>query len=479
MNAAARLLASHPLLLLACYFLLHMVVRTVLGAPPNLDEAEQFAMADRFAFGYGGHPPLYQWLQTAAFIAFGVNFFAIAFVKNALLLGTWSIIYLLGRKLTGDATLAAAGAFGLLFSANFSWESQIDHTHTVSNTFLVVLATYALFSLLERRSAWLFALLALAIGFGLVAKYNFLLFLAAAVAAFLMDREGRKLVLSPGFAAALLAGAAIAAPHYFYILTNPQEGAAKLTNLAMNRYGFIETRLAGLASFLLAIASVHGVWLAIIAMGWLDARRASRPMVNLIAPHRINATSLFLKLWLANAAVFAALVILGGTTSFRDHWLQPEAVFFPLAAAIWFSQAFDAIAFRRLALAACILALFIPAAVIANKRLFPGAQRDAAMPDPAAIAAAFPDAAAGKIPIVIGETVQRNWYAAGHLRYWLQIPTPLYAKRATTAKTPCLLLAETDTPPQGSTPIGFFRTDVKKQRQSPGWHAVLVVAANQ
>lgn len=421
----ASLLRDHAIAVLAIYFLVQMLVRTLLGAPANLDEAEQLAIADHFAFGYGPHPPLYQWLQTAGFAVFGINFLAIAFVKNAILFGTWASLFWLGRIVAGNAVLAAIGSFGLLFSANFSWESQIDHTHTVANTFLVVLTAAAMFKLLQKQSLLRHALLGLAIGLGLVAKYNFALFLVAIIAAFATDRRARAVVFSPMFAFSLALGLLIATPHYLYILDNPVAGAAKLGNLGINRFGFLQTRIIGLGAFASALAGTHGVWLALIGLGWLDRKTAARPRVANIAPDHRHSAQLLLRLWLTLLAVFAGLVIFGGTTSFRDHWLQPEAVLFPLAAAIWFSSALDATAFRRLAVAAAVLLALIPAMVGVNKRLLPGVQRDAAMPDPAGIAQIEPRIASGELPLwIAAEEGRQSWYGAGHLRYWLQIRVP-------------------------------------------------------
>jgi 4-amino-4-deoxy-L-arabinose transferase-like glycosyltransferase len=423
----AEIAISAPILVIAAYFLVQVLIRTWLGAPPNLDEAEQFAISDHFAFGYGPHPPLYQWLQTAAFQVFGVNFFAIAVVKNALLFGTWAMLFLLGTKVTGEPRLAAIAGLGLLFSPNFAWESQIDHTHTVSNTFLAVLATYWMFSLLERRSPLLYAALGITFGLGLLAKYNFALFLVALVIAFASDRKARPVVLTPWFAGALVLAAAVAAGHYLYILSNPVAGTAKLGELGLNRLGFVETRIEGIASFAAALAGVHGIWLLLVLLGFIDRWRNPRPPVPGMDEDHQHRSRLLLRLWLLLFGTFAGLVIVGGTTNFRDHWLQPEAVFFPLVLAIVFARQIDAIAFRRLTLAAAILMIAIPVAVIANKRLFPGAQRDATMPDPAAIATIAPEVADGSLPIVIlADDGKSRWFAAGHLRYWLQIPVPRF-----------------------------------------------------
>jgi 4-amino-4-deoxy-L-arabinose transferase-like glycosyltransferase len=422
-------LTSHPVLILGVYFLAQALIRALLGAPPNLDEAEQFALSDHYAFGYGPHPPLYQWLQTTAFNILGVNFLAIAVVKNAILFGAYATLYFLAREVTGSRILAVIASFGLLFCANFAWESQIDHTHTVSNTFLTAVATLLMFRLASRPSAWGYVALGVAIGLGLLAKYNFLLFLLAIVLAFAMDRQARRIVISPWFALSMLIAVAIAAPHYLYIAADPQTGAAKIANLGFNRYGFVGTRLAGLATFLAAIAGVHGVWLAITALGYADWKMRPRALVSHIPEANQPACARMLRLWLILMLIFVGLVLVGGTTSFRDHWLQPESVFFPLVLAIILGKYIDAIAFRRLALAAVVLMLTIPLVVIAHKRLFTGAQRDAAMPDPAALTQLQPGISTGELPlIVLGEDAIARWFASGHLRYWLQIPPPPHSK---------------------------------------------------
>ncbi len=432
-SAASRIAAAltdHPVLVLAAYFLLQAIIRTLLGAPPNLDEAEQFAISDRFAFGYGPHPPLYQWLQTAAFNVLGVNFLAIALVKNAILFAAYATLFYLGLEVTGNRRLAAIACFGLLFSANFAWESQIDHTHTVTNTFLCVLTALIFFRIAARPSAWLYVALGAAMGFGMLAKYNFLLFMVAIVLAFAMDRQTRRTVLTPWFAMSLLIASAIAGPHYLYIAADPATGAAKIDNLGFNRHGFFATRVEGIATFLMALAGVHGLWLAIVALGYADRRTAPRPQVALIPDENQAACRRMLRLWLILMLIFTGLVIVGGTTYFRDHWLQPESVLFPLVLAILFARFIDDTAFRRLALATAVVMIVIPVAVVAHKRLFSGAQRDAAMPDPAAIVRLAPGIAEGGTPVVVlAEDAITRWFAAGHLRYWLQIPPPAHPEK--------------------------------------------------
>ena len=230
--------------MLAGYFALQALIRTWLGAPANLDEAEQLAIADRFSFGYGAHPPLYQWLQTAAFKLLGVNFLAIALVKNAILFATFATMVLLALEVAGSRQLATIAGFGLLFSANFSWESQIDHTHTVTNTLLVVASTLTLFKLVAKKTFARYLLLGLCIGLGMLAKYNYALFLVAALLTFGFDRDARKIFQSRWIGLSLAVAMVIAGPHYLYIAENPVAGAAKLSNLAMNRYGFLQSRLS-------------------------------------------------------------------------------------------------------------------------------------------------------------------------------------------------------------------------------------------
>jgi hypothetical protein len=195
---------------------------------------------------------------------------------------------------------------------------------------------------------------------------------------------------------------------------------------------------------------VHGIWLAIVLLGFVDRWRDPRPPVPGIDEEHQHRSRLLLRLWLLLLGTFFGLVLIGGTTNFRDHWLQPEAAFFPLVLAIIFARQIDPVAFRRLVFAAAVLMVAILIAVIANKRLFAGAGRDASMPDPAAIAAIAPEAANGSVPIMIlADDGKSRWFAAGHLRYWLQIPVPRFdGTMPETVETPAVILfnAGTESP---------------------------------
>lgn len=79
---------------LLIYFALQLAARVWASGSVELDEAEQLIWTQHLRLGYGPQPPLYTWVQWAFFEVFGVSVFALALLKNLLLLGTYSFTFL-------------------------------------------------------------------------------------------------------------------------------------------------------------------------------------------------------------------------------------------------------------------------------------------------------------------------------------------------------------------------------------------------
>jgi len=425
LDRAGKMLLLHPLLILALYFALNALMRTVLGAPPELDEAEQFAISTHYSFGYGPHPPLYQWLQVTAFNLLGVNYLAIAVLKNLILFGTYAMLYQLGWWITKDRMLATIGCVGLLFSTNFAWESQHDQSHTVSNTFLTVTAVYMVFRTWDRRTVGHYIVLGAIIGLWSLAKYNFLFPLSAVLVTFAVNQRTRSLYTHPAMVLTLLIAVAISYFHYLYIYENLAEATVKLSKLGIEDDGFIQTRFKGIQEFLRAFIGVHAVWIITAAALFFHWRKLSKTgettedteLTPAPSPAHADREAIFIRFCAITYALLLLFVLIAGTTRFRDHWMQPAAVFAPLLLSIYFRKWITWAFFRGIAVFTLVVMPVIMIAYLLNNLGIGTDKRDAAMPSPSALAKAIPNIKTAPITLVFADKRhQYRWFAAGHLR---------------------------------------------------------------
>ncbi|MFP4125140.1 MAG: glycosyltransferase family 39 protein, partial [Alphaproteobacteria bacterium] len=126
---ADRVAAAAPLLIVA-YFALNGLLRTFVPGGLGLDEAELVLHAQRLELGYGPQPPLYGWLQAAAFALFGVEKAALALVKNAVLATAFLAVWAAARGAGADARLAFAAVLATALVPGITWEAQRALAHT-------------------------------------------------------------------------------------------------------------------------------------------------------------------------------------------------------------------------------------------------------------------------------------------------------------------------------------------------------------
>lgn len=114
------------LLLLGCYFSLHIVLRVIISDSLDYDEAEQALLGQWLLAGYTEQPPLYTWIQYGLFKLFGKGVFAISLLKNSLLYLTYIFVFFSSREVLRDGRAAILATASLLLIPQIAWESQRD-----------------------------------------------------------------------------------------------------------------------------------------------------------------------------------------------------------------------------------------------------------------------------------------------------------------------------------------------------------------
>jgi Dolichyl-phosphate-mannose-protein mannosyltransferase len=205
----------------AVFLALHAVVWTALPALlyPNLplDLIEALTYGREWQLGYDKLPPLPWWLIEIVHRAVGVDAAYYALAQLAVV-AAFVAVWLTARPLVGGVGALVAVLF--LDGLHYFHFTAAKFNHDVIQLPLWALAGYAFHAALKYGRLLHWALLGLAIGLALWAKY-FVVVLAVPLALFLLlDRDARKALATPGPWLALALALVVMAPHLVWLVRN-------------------------------------------------------------------------------------------------------------------------------------------------------------------------------------------------------------------------------------------------------------------
>lgn len=185
----------------------------------ELEDAEQAYYAQWWRLGYDDQPPLYTWLQKGLNAIFGLSKFSLSLLRGLLFATILLALFHLGRKTLRDRERAEWAVLASALLPVFIDFAFRRLSHTLLLTLAVVLTTLAVARLVERKSLWNYLLLGGCLGFGMLSKYNYILYVAALALTAGFTKETRRLLISPGILLSLSLGLLLFAPHLSWILT--------------------------------------------------------------------------------------------------------------------------------------------------------------------------------------------------------------------------------------------------------------------
>jgi 4-amino-4-deoxy-L-arabinose transferase-like glycosyltransferase len=313
-------------LMLLVYFALQVVIRTLISGTVDLDESEQLILTQKFSWGYGSQPPLYTWLQILFFKSFGVSIFALALLKNLLLLSIYLFTYANVRFVTRSHVCGMLAAISLLFIPQVAWESQRDLTHSVLAT---VLVTATLFIFLRmRENSWRdYALFGLCAGLGILSKYNYVAFFFGLILSALTLHRFRALIWNKRIVLSLVICLAVLLPHLLWAFGHRDLLTATTYKFHQEQERrFISVVAIGLGRLLLAVLSHTAPLLLIFAAVF---RKNIFPKSTLQEKSPV-ATFVFRKYAFILIGLVLAILLLR-ITGFKDRWFEPIFISLPLA----------------------------------------------------------------------------------------------------------------------------------------------------
>lgn len=364
-SAALRRPAVPFLAFVLGYFLVQTLLRVLYAPSVGLDEAEILVTSQYATWGQGSQPPLYNWLQIAAFHLFGTNLFALAIVKNALLAVSFLSLFLCGRLCFQDDGKAAAAALCLFIEPQIGWESQRALTHSVVAIAMVAVTCLALLRVLRSGKMLDYALLGLCVGLGGMSKYNYFIALAAMLAAALSVRALRQRILSLRIAVSAAVAGLVLLPHALWLLDNSARAMSRTQKFeAKAEAAFSMEPILTVAGAALAACALPLVVFALAGgVRWWSRGRPS--------PGPFSAERRFLlRIVPAGLLIVAAAAFLAGVTEVRERWLVTVTLFAPLALFILLEQVLGPRQ-QRAIVSICLLCAALAMAGLAGLHLLP------------------------------------------------------------------------------------------------------------
>jgi len=343
-----------PKFLFACvagYFLLQLLSRVLVSDTANLDEAEQLILTQRLQWGYASQPPLYTWLQSFFFVIFGINIFALALLKNALLFTTYAFSYLTAKQITGERTSGLLALLGLLFLPQIVWESQRDLTHSVLTTTLAASTVFCSIKIFQTRKTLYYLLIGLCAAAGILSKYNYAVFFLALCVSALSLRKIRPAVLDRRILFSVALFLLLTLPHFHWVWSHHEAAFAQAEKLhTSTAANFLTLHGKGLASLIIAIAG-YVLPLALIYLAFCKWK--ARLFIPQTDTEKLFVRTMLLGLFFCLIAVFSF------NARFKDRWMQPLLFLIPIYFSLRFWQALDASKIRKFVIVSRGVALVV------------------------------------------------------------------------------------------------------------------------
>ena len=305
--------------LFALYALLHAGAARLAGPTLALDDAKLNVVAQSFQRGYlPANPPLFEWLLILAQHVAGPGALGFALVKTTFFAAAGGFAYLAAKELLPNRLWAALCALSLLLLFQFGWNYHQAFTHTTALIAATAFFWFALARLLRAGSMRDYALLGVALGVGLMAKYSFAGAVLAAFAALALQREGRRALANPRLLLSLAIAALLLAPHASWVAVNNAGLAEGMTTRLTE--GGVEPHWRRAAQ---GVPSALGVMIAF----FLPLGLVATALLRRTLPDLASAPSPGLRLardaTLIGAAGLLAAVVIVGMGRMEDRYVIP------------------------------------------------------------------------------------------------------------------------------------------------------------
>src|SRR5215475_13627434 len=215
------LIEQRPTEAFTAFALVHLALWTILPTAlyPNLplDLIEALTYGREWQLGYDKLPPLPWWTVEVLYRVVGADF-AYYFAAQLTVLAAFAAVFACARRIVGGS--GALLAVLIIDGLHYFGFTAPKFNHDVIQLPFWALAGFAFHAALRERKLWYWALLGIALGMALWAKY-FVIMLACPLALFLLaDRDARGALATPGPYLAAALALLVASPHLVWLVDN-------------------------------------------------------------------------------------------------------------------------------------------------------------------------------------------------------------------------------------------------------------------
>lgn len=201
-------LVALGLLLFAAVWLPHLAITSL--SPPT-DNIEQLNWVHSLEWGYYKHPPLPTWLLWAPVQLFGIGAWTTYAVGAAINLATMGILWRLTATIRG-AAFATLALLAVLCISYYSAGLNAYNHNTLLTFFSTISAALCWKAFTSGRLRW-WAVLGLALGLGMLTKYQIAVTIASVLVFWMTQRGWRDVRQRQGLLMAALIALMIFVPH--------------------------------------------------------------------------------------------------------------------------------------------------------------------------------------------------------------------------------------------------------------------------
>ena len=219
MQTENRAWSSLPatVVIVAAWGVVNAAVRLFAGTRLAFDDAKENLFTQSLQAGYlPDNPPLFEWLLIGVQTLMGPTLISFLILKYVLLTLAAMFAWLTARRLLGSNTWAAITVFSLVTLYQFGWNYHQAFTHSAVLVASVAAASWASVRLVQERRFADYLILGLTFGLGCLSKYNFAGFILVMLAALLLVKETRSVVLSVWMVPVFAIAALMVAPNILY-----------------------------------------------------------------------------------------------------------------------------------------------------------------------------------------------------------------------------------------------------------------------
>jgi hypothetical protein len=328
---ALDVLLSGPgvLVFWATWCVAHVLVRLSESSALVPDEARSSVFAQYFASGYSFQlPPIYAWTLWLTQQLTGSNFFSNVALRYAIAASIGLAAYAAARVATDDRRLAAIASLSLIFIPHIGWTVHTTLTDTLILCVACFLSFTSLVAFIRRPSLGAAAVLGFSLASGMLAKWNFILFVAGLGVGAASLREARSSLRDPRLLVAVALALLCYFPYLHWVVSQLHTLliVAQRNTFNAGSHSYPTAVAIGLARLPLAIVQFLLPFLVLAgAMAWTQ-----RHALGVMAPGTLGERLAWRTMAAAVAATFVGIAMTGAMVVL-DRYMHPLVILAPVA----------------------------------------------------------------------------------------------------------------------------------------------------